>query len=39
VNDIMPQQLEIGPLQQMGDICFLAGEEVIDANDVVPQID
>ena len=35
----MPHQLEIGFPQQSGDVGFLTGKEIIDANDIVPFID
>ncbi len=39
MNDVVPQELEIRPAQQMRDIGFLAGKEVVDADHIVPLFD
>ena len=39
LRDIVPNQIEIRPVQEMGDICLLACEKIVDADDVVPVID
>jgi len=35
VHDVVPQQLEIRPFQQMRHVGLLAGEEIVQADDVV----
>ena len=35
----MPDQLEVRPAEQVGDVGLLAGEEVVEADDVVPLLD
>ena len=35
----MPDQLEVRPAQQVGDVRLLAGEEVVEADHVVPLVD
>jgi hypothetical protein len=37
-GDVMPDQLKIGTRQQVNDVGFLCGEEIIEANYVVPII-
>ena len=39
MDHVVPQQLEIRPVEQMGDVGLLAGEEIVEANDVVSLID
>jgi hypothetical protein len=39
VDDVVPDQLEVGPRQQLRDVGLLAGEEVVDADHVVAGVD
>src|SRR5690606_2982291 len=39
VGDVVSDQLEVGLLEQVGDVELLAGEEVVDADDVVAFVD
>jgi hypothetical protein len=39
LGNIVPNQVEVWPIKQMGDVRFLAGEEIIDANDIVTVVD
>jgi hypothetical protein len=39
MDDVVPNQFEIGPFQEVCDIGLLAGKEVIDADHVVPLVD
>ena len=37
-GDVVADQLEVGPAKQVGDVRLLAGEEVVQADDVVPPL-
>jgi hypothetical protein len=39
LRDVMPHEIEIRMLEQMGDIRLLAGKKIVDADDVVPSFD
>ena len=36
LRDVVPDQLEIRPVEQMGDVRLLAGEKIVEADHVVP---
>ena len=36
MDDVVPDQLEVRPGEQMADIGLLTGEEIVEADDVVP---
>ncbi len=36
MDHVVPEQLEIRPIEQMDDVRLLAREEVVEADDVVP---
>ncbi len=38
-RDIVAEQLEIGATEQMGDVGFLTGEEIVQTNDIVSIVD
>ncbi len=39
LGDIVPDQVEVRPIEQVGDVCLLAGEKVIEAHHVVAVVD
>ena len=39
VDDVVADELEVAPAEQMGDVRLLAGEEVVDADHVVAGVD
>ena len=39
LRDVVANQLEVGELQQVFDVGFLAGKEIIETNDVVALLD
>jgi hypothetical protein len=39
MNDVVPHELEVRPRQQVRDVRLLAGEEIVDANDVMSLVD
>jgi len=38
-HDVVPDQLEAGMIAQMRDVLFASGEEIVEAEDVVPAFD
>ena len=38
-GDVVSNQLEVGLVEQVADVCFLAGEEIVQANHVVTGLD
>ena len=39
LRDVVPDQLEVRPAEQVRDVRLLAGEEIVEADDVVPLVD
>ena len=37
-RDVVANQLEVGAFEQVADICFLTGKEIVQANDVVTRV-
>ena len=39
MDDIVPQKLEVAAAEQMSHVRLLAGEKVVDADDIMPHVD